>query len=161
MYNIQCNFLEYKHLAFSIRIILNEFSHNRKQVIGPGLQLLLSMVQCSNKGCSNIRKRMKGLNDNLLQNIQEHWSTRLNEDIKFHYVKNTFLMSFIVTLDRFPRLMHFKLVHNRVMTNKILLKKMIRSHFDFATDNKLLFTLLLSAKILLDSGGALKNRLVE
>ena len=80
MYNIQCNFLEYEQLAFSIKNKLNEFGHNRKQVIGPDLPLLLSMIQCSNKGCSNIRKRMKGRNDNLLQNIQEHWSTKLNED---------------------------------------------------------------------------------
>ena len=72
MYNIQSNFLEYEQLAFSIKNKLNEFGHNRKQVICPHLSLLLSMVQCSNKGCSNIRKRMKGRNDNLLQNIQEH-----------------------------------------------------------------------------------------
>ena len=66
MYNIQCNFLVYEHLVFSIGYKLSELSHNRKQVIGPDLPLLLSLVQCSNKGCSNIRKRMKGRNDNLL-----------------------------------------------------------------------------------------------
>ena len=112
----------YEQLAFSIGNKLREFSHNRKQVIGPDLPLLLPMVQCSNKGCSNIHKRMKGRNVNLLQNIQEHWSIKLNEDIQFQYVKNTFCMSFLVTSDTFSRLIHFKLVHNRMMTNKILLK---------------------------------------
>ena len=164
MYNIQCNFLEYEQLAFSITNKLNEFSHNRNQTIGPGLPLLLSMVQCSNKGCSNIRKRMKGRNANLLQNIQEHWSTNLNEDIEFHYVKNTFLMSYIVTLDTFSRLIHFKLVHNRVMTYKLLFKMNLTDSFTccfFATEKKLLFTPFLSAKMLLNSGGALKVGLEE
>ena len=58
-YTIQCNFLEYEHLAFPMRKKLNEFSQNRKQAVGPDLPLLLSMVQCSNKVCPNIRKRMK------------------------------------------------------------------------------------------------------
>ena len=40
MYNIQCNFLVYEHLAFSMGNKLGEFSHNRKQVIGPDLLLL-------------------------------------------------------------------------------------------------------------------------
>ena len=70
IYDIQCIFLKYEHLAFSIRNKLKEFSHNRKQAIYPFLPLLSSMVQCSNKGCSNVRKRMKGSNDNLLQNIK-------------------------------------------------------------------------------------------
>ena len=34
VYDIQCNFLEYEHLAFSIRNKLSEFSQNRKQAIG-------------------------------------------------------------------------------------------------------------------------------
>ena len=122
MYNIQCNFLEYEHLAFSIGSKLSEFDHNRKQVIGPDLPLLSSKVQCSNKGCSNIRKQMRGRNDSLLQNIQEHWSTNPNEDIQFQYVKNTFRMSFLDTLDTFSRFIHFKLMHDRVMTNKTLFK---------------------------------------
>ena len=65
---------------------------------------------------------MNGRNVNLLQNIQEHWSIKLYEDIQFQYVKNIFRMSFLVTSDTFSRLIHLKLIHNRVMTNKILLK---------------------------------------
>ena len=44
MYNIQCNFLVYEHLAFSIGNKIRKFSHNRKQVIGPDLPFILSMV---------------------------------------------------------------------------------------------------------------------
>ena len=107
MYNIQYNFLEYEHLVVFFKgNKLSELSHNMNQVISPDLPLLLSIVQCSNKGCSNIRKRMKGRNDNLLQNIQINWSIKLNEDIQFQYVKNTFRTSFLVTLDTFSRLIH-------------------------------------------------------
>ena len=107
MHTIQCNFLVYEHLAFSIGNKLSEFSHNRKQVIGPDLPLLLSMIQCSNKGCSNIRKRMKGRNVNILQDIQEHCYIKLNKDIQFQYVKNTFRMSFLVTSDTFSKPIRF------------------------------------------------------
>ena len=64
-----------------------------------------------------IRKRKKGRNNNLLQTIQEHRSTKLNEDIEFHYVKDTFRMSCLVTLDTFSRPIHIKLIHNRTMAN--------------------------------------------
>ena len=64
------------------------------------------MADVQIKGCSNIRKQFKGPNDNLLQNIQEYWSIKVNEDniIQFHYSKNSFRMSFLVTLDTFLRL---------------------------------------------------------
>ena len=72
---------------------------------------------------------MKGQNYNLLQNIQEHWSLKLNEYIQFHHVKDTFQMSFCVTLDTLSRLVHFNLTRNRVMTNKITFKmNLVDSH---------------------------------
>ena len=89
VHDMQCNLLENEPLAFSKRKKFSEFSYNLKQAIGQDLTLLLSLVQCSNDGCSNIRKRIKGPNDNLLQNIQEHSTIKLNEDIQFHF-KNTF-----------------------------------------------------------------------
>ena len=81
MYNIQCNFFEYEQLAFTIGNKISKFNPNIKQAIGPDLPLFSSMVQCSNKGCFTIRKRMKGQNYNLLQNIQDYWSLKLNEYI--------------------------------------------------------------------------------
>ena len=71
----------------------------------------------------------------------------------FQYVKNTFRMSFLVTLDTFSRLIHFKLKHNRVMTNKILLK------MNLADSSKCLFCnreeTVVHAKMLPDSRGVL------
>ena len=58
---------------------------------------------------------MKGRNDILLQDVQEHWSINLHKDIQFHFLKNTFHVSFTVTLDTFSRLIYFKLIHNRVV----------------------------------------------
>ena len=68
---------------------------------------------------------MKGQNDNLLQNIQDHWSINVNEDIQLHYVKNTFRIEFycyVGYIFKTHSLIHFKLIYNRVMTNKILFK---------------------------------------
>ena len=123
MYTIQSNFLEYEHLGLSIRDKLSENSHKRKHVIGPDLLSTLSMLQCSNKGCSDICKRMTARNDNLLQNIQGQLVNKTEwRYIQFQYVKCIFGMSFIFILDTFSRLIHFKLVHNRVKTDTILLK---------------------------------------
>ena len=44
-------------------------------------------------------------------------------------------MSYIVTLDTFSILVHFKLIHNKVMANEILFEMNLA---DFVTERKLL-----------------------
>ena len=49
--------------------------------------------------------------------------------IKFHNVINALSISVPATLDTFSRPIHFKLIHSRVITNKIIFKMHLAHSF--------------------------------
>ena len=66
-------------------------------------------------------------------------------------------MNFLVTLNIFSIQVHFKLIYNRVMTNKILFKINLAdsSTYSFCNREEAVIYALLECKRLLDPGGAL------
>ena len=98
----------------------------------------------------------QSINVHLLQNIQEHWSIKLNEDINVSMLKHS--------PNKFSCCIGYifktKLIHNRVMTSTILLKmNLADSSTRLLCNREVMFMLFLIEKMLPDSDSNTKNLL--
>ena len=107
----------------TIRFRIQNYLINLKKknvMMGPHLPSILALTECSNKGCRNLCDRMCKPNNELLTSVHNKWTMRLNVDIAFAIVQNSFVTCRRTTPYIFSILIDFKVVHNRVMTNTIL-----------------------------------------
>ena len=76
------------------------------------------------------------------QDESNYWTIKLDKHIQFHCVKDTFRMSFFVS-----RRIHFKRMHNRLITNKVLFKINLADLSICLFCKKLLFIIFSSVKM--------------
>ena len=118
--HIAINFLDYENLGFLVRKRLEKYNSNKVTLIGPKLPIILNIIKISDKGCGNVYKQLLNNNNNVIREIR--WTSKLNEEIDYSLVANSFRINYRTTNDTFVRLIQFKLAHHRVMTNALLFK---------------------------------------
>ena len=98
-------------------------SPDKKSVMmGPHLPLILSLIECANKGCINQYDRMFKSNFVLLTSFCNNWLMKLNVEIAFVKVQNLCITSGRTTPYKFLRFIYFKTINQKVMTNTIYIK---------------------------------------
>ena len=119
---IAMNYLDYENLRFLVRKRLEKYNFNKVTLIGPKLPLISNIIRISDKGCANVYKRLLNNNNNVISKIRSKWTSKLNEEIDYSLVVNSFRINYRTMNDTYIRLIQFKLAHHRVMTNALLFK---------------------------------------
>ena len=114
---LKLNFLEYERLRFDISRI--DFRQPSK-MYGPYIPILLLKTGFNMKGCSQTDNMMMSINQNLIIETQTKWELSLNEDIPYHIVERSFKHIQKMKEGSFTKYLQFKLLHNRIVTNKKL-----------------------------------------
>ena len=89
---------------------------NKLTLIGPKLPLILNIIRISYQGFANVYKQLLS-NNYAINELRSKWSTKLNDEIDYSLVANSFRINYRTTIDTFVRLMQFKLAHRRATTN--------------------------------------------
>ena len=114
---LKLNFLEYERLRFDIsKIVFRQPS----KMYGPYIPILLLKTGFNTKGCSQTYNMMMCKNQNLIIETQTKWEISLNEDIPYHIVERSFKHIQKMKEGSFTKYLQFKLLHNRIVTNKKL-----------------------------------------
>ena len=121
-FHIAINFLDYENSRFLVRKRLEKYNFNKVTLIGPKLPLILNIIRTSDKACANVYKQLLNNNNNVISEIRSKWTSKLNEEVDYSLVANSFRINYRTTNDTFIRLIQFKLAHHRVMTNALLFK---------------------------------------
>ena len=114
---LKLNFLEYEKLRFDISKIV---VRHTKKMNGPYIPILLLKTGFNMKGCSQIYNTMMNQNQNLVIETQQKWELTLNEEIPYHIVERSFKQISKMKEGSFTRYLQFRLLHNRIVTNKKL-----------------------------------------
>ena len=118
------NFLEYANLKFNIQ----NLDMKKKDIacFGPNIPYLLFKIGYNVKGCSKIYHILMNFNDNILLDVKTKWERILNEEIPYTMVKNSFINIPKMNEGPYNRYIHFKLLHRRIATNKLLFEMNIK-----------------------------------
>ena len=111
-----------ENLRFLDRKRLQKYSFNKVTSIGLKLPFILNIFRISDKGCANVSRQLLNNNNNVINEIRSKGISKLNEEIDYSLVVNSFRINYRTTNDTFVRLIQFKLAHYRVMTNALLFK---------------------------------------
>ena len=114
---LKLNLLEYERLRFDIsKIDLRQTN----KMFGPYIPILLLKTGFNMKGCSQTYNMMMNTNRNLVIETQHKWELTLNEEIPYHIVERSFKQIQKMKEGSFTKYLQFKLLHNRIVTNKKL-----------------------------------------
>ena len=89
-------------------------------MFGPYIPILLLKTGFNMKGCSQTYNMMMNINQNLVIETQHKWELTLNEEIPYHIVERSFKQIQKMKEGSFTKYLQFKLLHNRIVTNKRL-----------------------------------------
>ena len=67
-------------------------------------------------------------NDNILLDVKTKWERILNEEVPYTMVKNSFINISKMNEGPYNRYIHFKLLHRRIATNKLLFEMNIKQN---------------------------------
>ena len=115
---LKINFLDYEKLRHDISKII--LPHNRNNMAGPYLPIVLFEIGHNTKGCAKTYNLLMNFNDNIVQDTQRKWEEILNDDIPYNIVKRAFHNLHRMKEGPFTKYLQFKVLHNRIFTNKKL-----------------------------------------
>ena len=115
---LKINFLDYEKLRYDIsKLILPQ---NRNNMAGPYLPIVLFEIGHNMKGCAKTYNLLMNFNDNIVQDTQRKWEEILIDDIPYNIVKRAFYNLHRMKEGPFTKYLQFKVLHNRIFTNKRL-----------------------------------------
>ena len=79
------------------------------------------------KECRSIYNTLIETGGKIIKELQSKWSAALNYEIEHHIIENAFKALWKMTSDSFLMNIQYKILHNRVATNDILLKMGIKT----------------------------------
>ena len=115
---LNLNFLDYEKLRFDISNL--NIKHGRNDMNGPYIPLTLTKIGYNGKGCSNTYKYLMDFDFNILLVIQNKWENILDEEINLTIIEKSFRNIQEMKEGAFVRYLQFKMLHNRIITNKKL-----------------------------------------
>ena len=112
------NFLEYERLRYDISKL--NVQREKNEMCGPYIPILLFKIGFNAKGCSQTYNLLMNTNQNIVIETQHKWETTLNEEIPYFIVERSFKQIQKMKEGSFTKYIQFKLLHNRIVTNKKL-----------------------------------------
>ena len=80
------------------------------------------------KGCRSIYNTLIETGGKIMEELQSKWSAALNYEIEHHIIENAFKALWKMTPDSYLINIQYKILHQRVATNDILLKMGIKTN---------------------------------
>ena len=115
---LKINFLEYERIRHDISKLNVQQEPN--EMYGPYIPIMLFKIGFNAKGCSQTYNLLMNTNQNIVIETQHKWEATLNEEIPYSIVERSFKQIQKMKEGSFTKYIQFKLLHNRVVTNKKL-----------------------------------------
>ena len=89
-------------------------------MFGPYLQIILFEMGYNLKGCARTYNLSMNFNHNIILDTQQKWEEICMEDIPYNMVRKAFIYLHSMKEGSFTKYLQFKILHNRIFTNKKL-----------------------------------------
>ena len=111
-------FLDYERLRYDISKLT--IPQERNDMFGPYLPAIFFEMGYNMKGCARSYNLLMNSNQNIVRETQQKWEEILMEDIPYNMARKAFSNLHRMKEGPFTKYLQFKLLHNRVFTNKEL-----------------------------------------
>ena len=105
--------------------------------LNPRIPINLVYMGCGLKGCRSIYDNLFETEWKIIEEVQTKWSAALNYEIGHHIIENAFKSHWKMTPDSYLINIQYKILHQRVATNDILLKMGIKNYHSCNLCNEL------------------------
>ena len=87
---LNCDFLMYNRLKIRIQLILGNNQISQNDNIRPRLPFILYIIEAGGKGNKNTYFNSQNTGLNILTELQDKWSEKLNDEIRLDTLSNSF-----------------------------------------------------------------------
>ena len=119
---LNCDFLLYIRLKKRISNIIGNNKISSIDNARPRLPFILYNIEVGQKGNKNIYFNIQTAGQNILIDLKEKWSHILNDEIRLDTLSNSFKNAKKISPSVFQHFIQYKLIHRRIVHNKILYK---------------------------------------
>ena len=123
--SLNCNFLLYNRIRKKIQLLIGNSQIFENNIIRPRLPYILYIIEACTKGNKNTYFNSLPAISNIMVNLQNKWSERLNDDIRIDTISNSFKNAKNYSPSVYQHFIQYKLIHKRVVHNQLLHKMKI------------------------------------
>ena len=117
---LNCNFLFYDRLKKKIKLLLGNSQILEHNNLRPRLPYILYIVESCTKGNKNIYFNSLPAVSNIMVDLQNKWSEKLNDEIRLDTISNSFKNAKKYSPSVYQHFIQYKLLHRRVVHNHLL-----------------------------------------
>ena len=117
---LRYDFLFYNRLKIRVNNLVGNNQISPQDNIRPRLPFILHIIESNSKGNKNTYFNSQNTGNNVLNELQIKWSTKLNEDIRLDTISNSFKNAKTFSSSVYQHFIQYKLLHRRIVHNKLL-----------------------------------------